>query len=485
MRMSNTIGPVAGRLTALLVGAVVASSCTSEKIVYRSEPSFTTPPAAAGNFVGYADTVTKQTVCGNCHVEKQADWAGTKHASAWADLQASGHAGASCEPCHSVSKNGNAATTDSVGYVATHDARYRDVQCESCHGAGLAHVTAPSLANKPLASIAVDTGAAFGNGCGECHTGTHEPFVDEWKQSGHAIVETRGSAAKNPSCYMCHSGQGALASWGVNTDYVEKAGLGVNPVGTTCAVCHDPHAKDNDHQLRFPIDVADESENLCMKCHHRRATPDLTSASSGAHSPEGPTLLGYAGWIPPNMSTTGTDTIIATHGSERNPGLCATCHVSRFSVTDPATGSFVFQATGHLFLAIPCLDASGKPTGGDCDISQRTFAACTGSGCHGSDGVARSAMLTVEQRFALLDTTLTHMIAKIPSTEFSNTDGKYTTGEGVKFNLSLSRAPGAYVHNPFLIEALMTASIKQITIDYGIPVSDKVNLTNLLPTAMH
>ncbi len=483
--MKTSKSPVLVRLAAVLIAAFAASSCTSEKLVYRNEPGFTTPSAAAANFVGYADTATKQTVCGNCHVDKQTQWAGTKHATAWADLQASGHATAACEPCHTVSKNGNAATSDAVGYTATKDARYHDVQCESCHGAGLGHVSAPSLANTPLASIAVDTGTAFGNGCGECHTGTHEPFVDEWKLSGHAIVETRGNAATTATCYMCHSGQGALASWGINTNYVEKAGLGVKPVGTTCAVCHDPHANNNDHQLRFPVDVPDETQNLCMKCHHRRATPDLTSASSGAHSPEGPTLLGYAGWIPPNMSTVGTDTIVATHGSDRNPALCATCHVNRFTVTDPATGNFVFQATGHLFLAIPCIDATGKPTNTDCDISQRTFAACTGSGCHGSPDVAKSLMLTVEQRFSLLDSTLTHMIAKIPSTEFSNTDGRYTTGEGAKFNLSLSRAPGAYVHNPFLIEALMTATIKQITIDYGIPAAEKVNLNNVLQTPQH
>ena len=94
-------------------------------------------------------------------------------------------------------------------------------------------------------------------------------------------------------------------------------------------------------------------------------------------------------------------------------------------------------------------------------------------------------MLTVEQRFSLLDSTLTHQIAQIPATEFSDTDGKYTTGEGAKFNLSLSRAPGAYVHNPFLIEALMTATIKQITADYGIPAANKVNLNNILPSTSH
>ena len=46
-------------------------------------------------------------------------------------------------------------------------------------------------------------------------------------------------------------------------------------LGITCSVCHDPHDAINDHQLRFPIDVPDINQNLCMKCHQRRAIPDL------------------------------------------------------------------------------------------------------------------------------------------------------------------------------------------------------------------
>ncbi|NIQ60187.1 MAG: hypothetical protein GWN71_44790, partial [Gammaproteobacteria bacterium] len=57
--------------------------------------------------------------------------------------------------------------------------------------------------------------------------------------------------------------------------------------------------------------------------------------------------------------------------------------MSRLEVTDPETGGFVFNATGHLFEAIPCLDEEGIPTpGGDCEFSARTFDACLGSGCH-------------------------------------------------------------------------------------------------------
>ena len=474
--MKTPRSPVLARFAAVLIGAFVASSCTSEKLVYRNEPGFTTPSAAAGNFVGYADTVTKQTVCGNCHVDKQTQWAGTRHANAWADLQASGHATAACEPCHTVSKNGNAATSDAVGYTSTKDARYHDVQCESCHGAGLGHVSAPSLANTPLASIAVDTGAAFGNGCGECHTGTHEPFVDEWRQSRHAVsVET--PTLGNATCQPCHTAQGALKAWNVNTNYVEASQLATKPQPITCGVCHDPHGSSNPAQLRWPIDAPDVTQNLCMKCHQRNATADPTN-TRGPHSPEGETLLGTAGWWPPGTAL--ADTIVATHGSSANPGLCVTCHVSRFTVTDPKTGSFAFQATGHLFVAIPCLDANGLPTTASCDFSQRSFNACSASGCHGTPAVAQSAMTAASARLALLDSALNSQLVKIPATEFA-ASSVLTTAKGAKFNLQLAEEPGAVVHNPFLMEALLTASIKQVQITYNIPPTISVDLANILP----
>ena len=479
MQMRVPRSPVLGRLTAVLIAAVVASSCTSEKIVYRSEPSFTAPPTAAGDFVGYADTASKQTVCGNCHVDKQTQWAGTKHATAWADLQASGHAGASCEPCHTVSKNGNAVTVDAVGYTATKDARYEDVQCESCHGPGLAHVTAPGLGNRPLASIAVDTGAAFGNGCGECHSGTHEPFVDEWKQSMHGQMNSH--AMGNVACQPCHTAQGALAAFNVNTAYLEKDQVATNPLPIVCAVCHDPHGSDNPAQLRFPINSTDPTQNLCMKCHQRNAVADPTN-THGPHSPEGPLLIGTAGWWPPGTQLNLPDTIVATHGTTRNPGLCVTCHVNRFTVTDPNTGNFAFQATGHLFVAIPCLDSAGLPTvDNTCTISQRSFSACTASGCHGSDAVAQSALTATRGRIALLDSTLARQLAQVDPAELA-VSTTLTTAKGAQFNLQLAEEPGSVVHNPFLIEALLTASINQMQKDYGIAPQVGVNLNNILPT---
>ncbi len=89
---------------------------------------------------------------------------------------------ASCEECHTVNELGN--VVDSVaGYNATGEARYHDVQCESCHGPGLTHVTNPTSTDAPLAPLSV--GVDLTEGCGECHSGAHHPFVEEWAQSRH------------------------------------------------------------------------------------------------------------------------------------------------------------------------------------------------------------------------------------------------------------------------------------------------------------
>ncbi len=288
-------------------------------------------------------------------------------------------------------------------------------------------------------------------------------------------------AMGNAACQPCHTAQGALLAFNVNTDYAEMDQVATNPQPIVCAVCHDPHGSNNPAQLRFPINTTDPNQNLCMKCHQRNATADPTN-THGPHSPEGPLLIGAAGWWPPNTQLNLPDTIVATHGTTRNPGLCVTCHVNRFTVTDPATGNFQFQATGHLFVAIPCLDSAGLPTvDNTCDISQRSFSACTASGCHGSPSVAQSAMTAAQGRIALLDSTLAGQLAQVAPSELA-VSTTLTTAKGAQFNLQLAEEPGSVVHNPFLIEALLTASINQMQKDYGIAPQVGVNLNNILPT---
>jgi len=467
MRVSSTPRHYAGALKYAAL-ALSLGACVSSDIVYRNS-QFPQPSAEAKSFVGYSQTDTKQTTCGNCHVDQQTKWSGTHHSHAWADLQASPGAAGECQACHSVDDRGNATTDTAVGYRSTKDARYQDVQCESCHGPGLVHITAPSISNRPLASIAVSVGSD--NGCSECHTGVHSPFVEEWASSRHGIVESAPST--RPECIGCHTAQGALAAFGVNTDYVEKAST--TPLPLTCAVCHDPHDATQSHQLRFAIDAPNLDQNLCMRCHQRRSNPDPT-ASRGPHSPQGPTLLGTAGWFPPLLIAQGITEIDATHGSQvANPSLCATCHVNRATVTDKLTGAFTFQSTGHNFHAIPCLDDSGKPTAdSSCVITQRSFVACTASGCHGDENAARGALISIQSQVDVLIAQLNSLIAQIPSSEFVTGDNKITTGEGALFNAQLAAFPGQPVHNPFLIRTLLTASIQQVELDYGLSLSGSV-----------
>jgi len=505
--------------------APVALACTDEKVVYR-EP-VNPPPDANSGFLGYFTSSDKSTTCGNCHVTHQGAWVQTAHAGAYATLLNSGAAQPACETCHTVSDKGN-ATAAPAGWDAVKDTAYHDVQCENCHGPGNTHVQAPDAppgpGNPPLAHVAVlgpngvVDSASIAQSCAACHNQNSGPGVrafEEWEKSGHArvILEEDGtSPADNPSCVSCHEGKGALAAWGVYANYAEKTQTGTaNYLGATCAVCHDPHGTAQDvngqpiaGQLRFPLDVPDANQNLCMKCHQKRAVPESTS-SRGPHSPQGPMLLGDAGYHPAGFEPD-IQAVASTHGSEKNPKLCAGCHVNRLTGTDVTTGQPATSA-GHMFLAIPCLDAGGLPDMNNqtCahDEPSRSWAACTASGCHASATQAVSAFALSSQRLdqltkqiwddknldGVLDAApvdggyLSDFVA-IPPSEYVTTDSTTSPAEGAKFNVILlkpgSRAEGAGdgssgVHNPFLAEALLRANIEELQATYpGLPPASPV-----------
>jgi predicted CXXCH cytochrome family protein len=448
-------------MVAIIAGAFSLTGCVdeTERIVEVIKDPFEAPPAAAAGFLGYSDTTAQKTVCGTCHAGQQGAWKVSAHAKAAADLAASDHAAETCWNCHAVSELGSAATGN-VGYTSMKSKRYVDVQCESCHNSGQAHLADPSK-TQPLASIAAYGDEVSGTGCAECHNGTHHPYYEEWSKSGHAQADDH--AATNASCAFCHEGKEALkTSFGVNSEYLEKGDTKL--YGVTCAVCHDPHGSANEGQLRLSITARDTAQNLCAKCHQRRPNPQLTS-SSGPHSPQGPTVLGVAGWRPDGFAY-GTGPMVSTHGSEANGELCAGCHVQSFAV-DATT-----NATGHLFKATPCIDASGKPTADDCELAQQRFKSCTGSGCHGSESGAKSAMVATELRLQALTAEVTRLVALVKAAkpgEFSTTDNKITVGEGANFNAGLLSGDGSRgVHNPFLIEALLNASITALKSTYGV-----------------
>lgn len=79
--------------------------------------------------------------------------------------------------------------------------------------------------------------------------------------------------------------------------------------------------------------------------------------------------------------------------------------------------------------------------------------------------------------------------------EIDATNPTFTTAEGAFFNWALAEFPdepgsradprlvyaGSTVHNPFLMEQLLIASIRVVEQEYGVPVSGSLVLTPLLP----
>jgi len=459
----------------LAVLPISLGGCVDEESVYGDDrPVVGDPDPAANGFLGYTQATAKVTICGNCHAVPQSEWVGTAHADAWETLQGSGHAQSFCEGCHTVSELGNAATGES-GWTATGDARYHDVQCESCHGPGQQHVTNPS-ATQPIASIAVTGEGGEYLNCAECHNGTHHPFVEQWSLSAHANVGFQGS---REGCADCHSAQGALTAWGVRSDYAEKGG---DPLAIVCAVCHDPHDPALAGQLRFPVEGAPSFEsNLCARCHNRRPVPDPASSHGlEPHSPETLQLIGEAGWFPPGAGFA-PGTLIGTHGQLTNERQCAACHVESYTVNDPATGDFVFQAVGHTFRAIPCVDEAGIPDGSTgCALTPeaRNWQGCTNAGCHGT---VESVTLILQARRNQIGPRADELLALLeevdpnldePGGEIDPTNPTFTVAEGAFFNWSLANHGGsttkATVHNFQLTLAQLDASIDAVRDEYGL-----------------
>jgi predicted CXXCH cytochrome family protein len=474
--------------TAVAVLVVSLSGC--DTIEYRDRAPFNPPPDQVNGFLGYYTAATKQTTCGNCHATTQKQWLTySPHAQAWSALPA--NAASYCKTCHTVSGNGNGR--DSAGYDKVPSPAYHDVQCESCHGPGQTHVSNPDGGTVPLAHMSLhDTLAS----CGACHSGAHEPFVEQWAASGHGDSAANSHPATTAGCQGCHEGKAALARFGGSSVYAEASSANTQTI--TCVVCHDPHGTSNTASLRLPITSPDPTVNLCMQCHWRSTTPtsSFNLAAYGAHAVQGAVLLGAgAGWIPPGFiyDSAGAYT---THGSAQNPLLCAGCHVHPFAVTD--SNGLVFQSVGHLFRPAPCVDGSGVPIADNsCAYTStaRNWSSCTQSGCHADASVVANLFNNERATVAgLVDQLwndvnhngkldafptdsgyLAQIYATTPTELTANTNG-LTTAEGGLFNAQMlaeasqySHSDGSYgAHNPFFYEALLSATVNAVKTQYGL-----------------
>jgi predicted CXXCH cytochrome family protein len=450
----------------------------------------TVPPDIDAKYLGYAVRDAKLTTCGNCHATFQSGWETTGHADAWEGLQGSGHAQAFCEGCHTTNQLGNPDVAD-AGWLAIKDSTYLDVQCESCHASGWDHFNSP-MAVQPLASIEADTGAT--TGCGECHEGTHHPFVEQWVQSRHAMADENFAAGRE-GCNQCHEGRAAMQFKFLETaNYIEKEDPeDLQPI--SCAVCHDPHGSDYSANLRAEIETS-TTEHLCVRCHANRGTPPNRR---GPHAAQGLLVLNEdVGWIPAGFEDPGRH----WHASPvLNPEVCITCHVNMFEITDTA-GAFVFQSVGHNFEAIPCLDEEGIPTGEhDCLDDERDWTAC--EPCH-DDPIGKyndnwdeiNALLdqlwfdtNANDTMDVADAGLLPLVVALGDPEeLDPSDQLITVAEGALWNAQLAftsdrefwsdfqlfdvevsahPASGNGVHSPEWLKAILVASIAAVEDEYG------------------
>jgi predicted CXXCH cytochrome family protein len=518
-------------LVTILASGGVGTACTETEydttIIEVERPAYNQPADSLNGFLGLYSLEDNQTACGNCHADYQSAWAATDHAGAWATLENSGHAEALCEGCHAVSELGN-DLTEPAGINLVRDSTYFNVQCENCHGAGLPHVESVQAGNvvRPFASIAVDTLGT--TGCADCHEGTHHPFVEQWVLSKHgyagtAYIDEGGRAG----CQDCHEGRKAIElNFNETADFIEKDPAD-NYQPIVCATCHDPHDATYEGQLRAPID-APTRENLCVQCHAREGHPPSSNQTRrGPHAAQGLLVIDEdVGYRPPNFQYDGQ--IVGSHGTEANPRLCASCHVYRFDVTDEATGDFLLTSVGHTFEAIQCLDAQGLPTAGPCALTERQFGGCAVAGCHTSEDGARAAFVSTKAAMefyvdllwddvdgdSLMETTdggvipdvLAQAIGNSNLNEINLYDGVLTPVEGAIWNAQLAythdrlhwssfkvvgqlscnstttptctttlgsntahKSSGEGVHNPFLLEALLIASIEYLQDYYALP----------------
>ena len=344
--------------------------------------------------------------------------------------------------------------------------------------------------NAPLCSIEASVEAT--TGCGECHSDAHHPFVEQWQESRHANVRAPSPAGRE-ECAPCHEGRAALVQKFYETsNYLEKDGEEFMAI--TCAVCHDPHGTEYPANLRGDIEVS-SLDHLCVRCHANRGQPP---SRRGPHAAQGLLLLDEdVGWRPAGFESP----IVNAHAGLANPRLCVTCHVTRFTVTEPE----FFQSVGHRFEAISCLDENGLPAEGPCANEERDFRAC--AGCHGSE---EAALEDYEKRLgelngwldqlwvdsdenAVMDETdeglLPMVVAMGDPEELDPSDELVTVAEGALFNAQLAytsertywsdfevfdvsvsahKASGNGAHNPWLLEALLKASIDAVIERYGL-----------------
>ncbi|MHB8946132.1 MAG: ammonia-forming cytochrome c nitrite reductase subunit c552 [Bacillota bacterium] len=325
------------------VGSETCKTCHSQKYTdwkTTAHSKMIQDVKAPGAIVGDFSTNTKFTVdkvamvvAGQMttqrYLEKRGDeyWylpaAWNIESKTWSNLTPSKWSGA-CTGCHVVGYSAKTKTWFENG-----------VTCEACHGPGAEHV---ALRDKNAIKYSVGDDM-----CSRCHSGQ----VTALEKTGHATffkTMVEGTAYYGDSCIKCHSATVIVAKYNGETapklaDFKTGA-LKNDRTGITCVVCHDPHKRSNEAQLRNSV------ETTCTVCHTSDKGGATYPAGSAVHHPTKEMFDGVGAIDVPTMPApkviacadchmaggshafvpgTPTVTVATKHGPvEENP--CAECH---------------------------------------------------------------------------------------------------------------------------------------------------------------
>lgn len=390
--------------------------------------------------------------CSSCHQSgnigspKYDTYKNTLHAVAYDSIAASTPGwGFNCVTCHTTGWDPSQVqfgadeyvkldTTHKPNYVITNVAKFnkvKNVGCEACHGAfGIINPDSSvtlganhwnfGTNNKP------DWSAQM---CGKCHQGTHNPYYDEWQQSAHAHSNV-SYAVNNKACVKCHVAQN-FARFASNPsayrDTILVTGSDIQPL--TCVACHDPHAKNNNHQLRFPISHV---STICDQCHNNADTLIINSVPHQTTSKvlSGSPLFGY--------QYTGQTYINSAHtfaATER----CVNCHV----FASPFNGQT--SATGHTFY--PRVEA--------CASCHPDFYSQVDTSNHAKMFDYRGTQTTTDSLINILQTKTNHA---------SHLDSLSTAFQEANYNLLSIQGEGSHgIHNTRLVQKLLRDAIARFT----------------------
>jgi hypothetical protein len=445
--------------------------------------------------------------CIDCHQDIAEAWLLTNHADTFERAlngELSDHFGADCTSCHVTGFN-NREGADNGGFddlAAASDwtfpeelgpggwatfaenhpevAAMANVQCESCHGPGYAHVFEATRAESMIGS-----GLHYGT-CAQCHA--EEPYLtipQQWENSNHGDLTSRGFTypvgEDERNCVRCHSGAGFI-------DHVaglpqEELRVDYQPI--TCAVCHDPHSVENPNQLRVfdVITLPDGTEvedagpaATCMTCHNARrdggAEGQVASALEGGrfsaphHDNNHAELIAETGGY-----TWGMDLPTTTHGRVTEDA-CITCHMGEGPGTDedgrPLAG--YNEIGGHTFAMVSEEGVANISVCTDCHDSAGTYPgesdfAFESRRDYDGDGAIESVQQEITGLRDLIWAELSAAgVVELEGYPFIEIpEGSSEDVYGAVWNYYFTANPGTAVHNFRYSAALLQLTYEQLT----------------------